>query len=469
MRAPRENLAEQPPRAPGRRLLLAVLAVAVAYLVVASHLLPGGVVLAVVVVVLVAAPTSATLHRRVACNVAVLVGWAPVVWWVRWPVDVDHAAALLALSLGALVWWLCPPTGREERRRQLVPRLHAVDAMVVAVPLLALVVVRRWAFPGSAREALISLVPSVDNVAHFHMFATIRDHGAITQALGDSPDGSAWSFDNYPQGFHSLVATVAEWMHPNVTTGADLLPAYTEGVAVVVVLVLTMLVAAIVSLPALDHRPLVALPVVVITCTAYLWSPGQVVLADGFANFWVASAAGATALVLAVRAVPRWSLPQVVAIGGLQVAVAWAWAPLVAISGPAVLALLIPWREMFSSAADSTRRRWVFAVLALSAALVAWAGVRLLQDVGVSSLVTATGGITSTSAVPTLVLVIVGLPALFLAPRLVGADAVGAMPVSLRRLRVLSLSVLSGLVVTVALLVAQQLALGRPPTTCSSS
>ncbi len=161
-------------------------------------------------------------------------------------------------------------------------------------------------------SALISLVPSVDNVAHFHMFATIRDHGAITQALGDSPDGSAWSFDNYPQGFHSLVATVAEWMHPSVTTGAGLLPAYTEGVAVVVVLVLTMLVAAVVSLPALDHRPLVALPVVVITCTAYLWSPGQVVLADGFANFWVASAAGATALVLAVRAQPA----MVVATGG---------------------------------------------------------------------------------------------------------------------------------------------------------
>ena len=452
--------AEQPPHASVRRLLLAVVVVAVAYVVVASHVIPGGVVMAAVVVLLVAAPTSATLHRRVACNVAVLVGWAPVIWWVRLPVHIDHAAALLALALGALVWWLCPAAGRGERRRRLVPRLRPVDGFVVAASLAALLVTRGWAFPGSARAALRSLVPAVDDTAHFNMFATIRDHGATTRALGHAPDGSSWVNTEYPQGFHSLVATVAEWMHPHVTSGTGLVTAYTEAVAVVVVLVLAMLVAAIVSLPGLDRRPLVALPVVVLTCTAFLWIPGQIVLADGFANFWVASAAAATSLVLALRTGPPLATAQVVAIAGLQVAVAWAWAPLVLISAPAVLALLVPMRTTFSSSVDLTRRRWALAVLAASALLVAWAGVNLLLDVGVSSLVTATGGITSPSPAPTFILILVGLPALFLAPRLVGADTSDEMATTLRRMRVLSLSVVAGVAVTVFLLVAQELSLG---------
>ena len=365
-------------------------------------------------------------------------------------------ASYMAVLVAALVLTLAPTTHEPRRWRRVLPRVGAADLLVAGSSLLTVFVVRRWAFPGSDHAALRSLVPSVDNVAHFHMFATIRVFGARTGALGASPDGSPWSFNEYPQGFHSLAATVAELMHPDVRSGPALLSTYTEAMAVVVVLAMTVLVAAIVSLPRLRDRPLLALPVVALTGAAFLWVPGQIVLADGFANFWVACAAAAASLLLAVSARRAPATAQVAAVAGLQVAVAWAWAPLLALSAPALLALFVPLRRPVWPG----RHRALPTLLVLAAAglLVGWAVLDLLRNVGVSSLVTATGGIHGVSVVPTMILAILGLGTLPRATRLLPSPDDLVLS---RRLRVVSLSVVAGVLLTIVLLVAQVASLGE--------
>ena len=425
-------------------------------MLLATGLLPGAVSLGLAVVLLAAVPTAPDLSRRLAVNGSVLVGWAPLLWWVRWPVAVDHGALVVALSAGALTVLVTASDRPLTALRGLAPRVHAVDSLLPVAAALALTCTARWAFAGSPRQALVALLPGADNYAHFHMFSTLRAYGATTRALGDAGDGSGWGFDEYPQGFHALAATLSELMHPSLRTGPGALVAYTQVVSVVVVLGLVVLTAAVISLPGLRRRPLVTVPAVVLTWTAFLWEPGQDLLADGFANFWLAAAAVGTALVLALAPRRPLGLPEVVAVAGLMVAVAHMWAPLLVLAGPAVLALFHPFRLTLVRRSLRPRLGAAVAVLGIAALGVLKALVALIVDVDVKTVVTAFGGIHGTSPMPAFVLLLVGGYVCLVAPTVVARRPVADADVTVaRRVRLLGLMPLAGLALGGALLVAQ--------------
>ena len=156
-----------------------------------------------------------------------------------------------------------------------------------------------------------------------------------------APDGSRWGFNNYPKGFHALTATVSEVTFPRMQADADALVTYAHSVGVVVVLGLVMVTAAILCLPRLRDRPAIAVPVVTLCWTALLWEPGQKVLANGFASFWLATVAAACALLLGLREHRGSVVVQVAAVGGLLICVAHTWTPLALIAAPAALAVLV--------------------------------------------------------------------------------------------------------------------------------
>jgi hypothetical protein len=431
------------------------------YALLALRLMPGVLSLVLLAAVLVLLPTSPALARRLAVNGSLLMGCAPVLWWVRWPVRVDHGAVVVAAALGALAWRVAAAPGPGVGLAGLLPVTRRVDGLVLLGGASALAAMSRWVTPGSAHAALVTMLPGLDNAAHFHMFATIRAYGATTRALGASPDGSRWAFDDYPQGFHALVATIADLAHPGHARTADALVAYTEGVGLSVVLGTVILTAAIVSLPGLRDRPLVALPAVVATWAAFLWNPGQNLLADGFGNFWLAAAAVSTALLLALAPASRLAMPEVAAVGGLLVFVAHAWAPLLVVAAVAAPVLFHPVHETLGD--RSSRRRVLVAcvVLVVAAAGVLVALVGLLGSVDAGSLVTAGGGIHGSTAAPAVLLLVVGLYVGATAPALVrrrtpsdeGLVAAG-------RARVLTPGLVAGLVALCWLLVAQLETLG---------
>ncbi len=434
-----------------RGLVAGVLVTAVAYAAMAmpqtagpcSFLLAGG--------LLVLVPTAGTLARRVAVNGAVLVGWLPVLWWTRWPVDLSRGAVVLAATAGFVAGAACASASPQLAARRLLPEARRVDLLIPAGGLLAAGVMLRWLFVRSPEAALTLLLPGADNYPHFHMFATIRTEGATIDALGRTADGSGWAFVEYPQGFHALAATISQLMHPGQETGPQLLVAYAHAVGVIVVLGVVLMSAALISVPGLRDRPAVAVPAVAVTCTAFLWEPGQHALADGFANFWLGAAAAGIAVVLAMS-LPRFlSTPDLLALGGLFVACAHMWAPLVLFAAPAACAALV--RD--GTEPGTVPRNRVVAALMIglcTAGAVLRAARILFGHVSVGYLVTTqTGGWHGMSPWPAFVLFAASV---FCCLRYRPA-ADEPRPLVTRRVRLTALTPVGGFLVLAALLVAQ--------------
>jgi hypothetical protein len=139
-----------------------------------------------------------------------------------------------------------------------------------------------------------------------------------------------------------------------------------------------------------------------------------------------------------------------------MVAVAHAWAPLLVLAGPAVLALFHPFRATLRERSRRPRLGVAVAVLGLAALGVLKAVVALLVDVDVRTVVTAFGGIHGTGPAQAFVLLLVGGYACLVAPAVVarraGADA---DPTMARRVRLLGLVPLAGLTLGGVLFVAQ--------------
>jgi hypothetical protein len=385
-----------------------------------------------------------------------------VLWWARWPVHIDHGALVLGVGMG--VWSAIVAVAQDpvQELRDRLPRLAQVDLLILVGALAGLGATWTLAFPGSPQNALMALLPGADNYGHYMMFSTIRVHGAVTTASGLGPDGSGWAYNEYPQGFHALAATISELLHPHVTAGPALVVDYTQSVAAVVVLGVVVLTGTIVSLPWLSRRPLVALPVVVVAWAAFLWEPGQNLLADGFANFWLAAVAVATALLLALEPQRRLALPEAVSVGGLLFLVANAWAPLVLLGAPALIVLLHPFREILGVRAMRVRLLVTASVLLCAALGVLKTLLGLFADVDVTRAVASAGGVHGTSPGPAFLLVLVCLYACTTVPLVVRRQGGGPDEVRLaQRARLLCSVPVTGIVMAAALLVSQIRAVGH--------
>ena len=133
-----------------------------------------------------------------------------------------------------------------------------------------------------------------------------------------------------------------------------------------------------------------------------------------------------------------------------MVFVANAWAPLLALAGPALVACAIPRRSWGER--QSRRRLLGYAAISLCVALgIVVPVVRLLSSVSVGQVVSAGGGIFPSSPLPVLTLSVLGVSVCAGAPRRAVTGDPG-MAFLVRRLRVLTLTPLSGMVVGVSLL-----------------
>ncbi len=438
-----------------RGVVVGVGAAALAYVGLGLPVLAGPLAVVLTMVLLALVPVSPSLAGRVALIGSLTIGWLPMLWLAPWPVSFSHAGVVLALAFGGLLTSLAGRARPLVAARRLLPTVAAADLLPLLGGMLALGVMANWAFAQTPKRALVVLLPGADNFSHFTMFAGIKAYGATLGSLGWSPDGSHWAFHIYPQGFHALAASFSEVMHPRLATGPETLPAYTQAVAAIIVLGVVVMTAAIVSVPDLRHRLGIAVPAVVVTWAAFLGQLGQNTLADGFANFWLGAAAAGTALVLTLSMPRPTSLPHLAAIGGLVVACAHTWAPLLILALPAVLAfgVLHPQRT-WSSASRWTATLGVVLTLA-SVAGVGVAVALLLRTVPVSVL-NSTGALHASWPVPTFALLIVALYGCLRYPSAVGRRSrTGKALPAPGRVRALALAPLGGLAVLTAFLVAQ--------------
>lgn len=398
----RQVAGEQLDRGPWRsvleRLTAAVVGAVVAGAVVALRekaMLHGVVAVGAALVLVLAVPTSRLLARRILLAGALLFGTIPALWWWDLPVgDLGRVTVLLAGLAGGLVtgvlWSGTRNAGR--RARALVPQWHWVDLVPAAAALATGWVTLTWLRVSSGATALAMLLPGWDNSAHYDMVHMLRVHGVTTDRLAAAANGEHWKYAEYPQGYHTMVATLMETMTSQHVGSVDLeLVTYVRAQALLLVIVATMLTAGLAALPRLRRRPLAALPIAAFAATVFVLGPGQPEYTGGFPNFVVAAALAAC-IPLVVVTLPRVVMPlQLAAIGGLLVGVAHGWVLLLSLAAPAAAVALIPlgarrWR--------ATPRQWLLSVLVSIAVLLGLLRAeRILSVLDAAKVLAIPGGI----------------------------------------------------------------------------
>ena len=307
-----------------------------------------GVVVAALLVLLV--PTSRELPRRILLAGCLLLGWSQVLWWWSLPVGEPGRVTLgLALLAGVLAAWVGVAERPAVRLRRLGPRLRPVD-VALALPVgIGIVCTGPWLAAKTPTQTLGMLMGGWDNVAHFSMVHMIRRFGVTVDALPPPTPGATWQFASYPQGFHTVAAGVIELLigPGNASIGTEL-TAYTQAMAMVVVAVTTTVVAGFCALPAIRRRPLLAAPVAAFVSGVFLLGPGALAIGGGIVNFALACGLAVAVVLLAVPTARVVSPLTLAAIGGAVVGVAGTWVLMLALAGPALLAVVLPLR----------RRRW---------------------------------------------------------------------------------------------------------------
>lgn len=334
---------------------------------------------------LVALPMARTFAGRLTVSLSILLGLVPLLWWVPSGFGpLGRGTVVLAAAAGAVAFVLVKD-GVKAGARRLVPEFAWLDAFPVATAALSVWVHFSLLSVSAYDKALSLLTMNWDNASHFDIFHMQRLFGRVVPMLGASPDGSDWSFKDYPQGFHGIVAIFAELGSSKTAAGPEVeLVNYANGSALVSVLVAVMVLAALASVPAFRRRPLVAFPALMLVAAGWIFGPGSSASLHGFPNFFLAVGLAAVAIVLAAgmdRPLrPAVLLPFVACVVG----VAHNWVLLEVLVLGAVAMVLLPW----------DRRRW----RATPAGFAAAAGIVLVGLAGIALALGQLAGV-STDAV----------------------------------------------------------------------
>jgi hypothetical protein len=384
-------------------------AAVVTYGAMSREALPGPAAIIVLVVICVAVPVSPYLSPRLAVGGVLFLGWTPLSWFWAWPAHLDHGAGIVACAVGGLVGWTCAGVQVSERFKTLRPRVQSADWLPLAAGLAAILALGRWIGSDTPQRALNVLLPGFDNSPHVSMFVLLRQNGAMLGSGDATPDGSAWSFGNYPSGFHAVAATVADLLDNDPRPGPGQVLAYTHAVSIVVVISLMALTAALCSVPVLRRCPLALVPATVFLACAFMVGPGATALADGFAPFWFATSLVGIALLLFAYDPARSTLLHVAVLGGAGVGVANSWAPLVLLLAPITVPVLWGSMKVSSQLGRTALRRWsALGLIALATAVGMGRPVLMLfVTVSPGDVVEASGGFSPPAPLP--LLFVVGL------------------------------------------------------------
>ncbi len=320
--------------------------------------------LAVVLVVL--APTAARLDRRLALNLALVFGWVPAALYLP-PALGPRTAAVAALSAGAGL-----TAAALARGTRLVPTWRRRDVALPVGGVLAALVALPLASPGDPGRALAMLSTGIDNAFHFSMFLEKRLTGA---GAGLLPGMDTTGFANYPKGFHSFLAVVAQTRYGDVGASTVELERYAGSQWVVFVLLTLLVTAGFVQ--ALPDRTTagVTVPGLVIVWSLVLGIPGGLNLVQGHLPFLVAAWVITVAVLLTVTA-DRVTVLSVVAVLGL-VLTATSWTLLLPFAAvAAAYPVVVLWRRQRAGV------RWV---VALAFGLVALGAAALVVPLAASS------------------------------------------------------------------------------------
>lgn len=344
-------------------------------------------------VVLILLPIARSLSLRIVVAVVGLAGTAPIMWWIMGPIDdLNRGSVVIALAAatltGTAAYWLL----KNLPVRSFLPQLHAVDGLPVLAALASLWTVQSFLSVRSFEQALLLLTQSWDFAPHFNMYNMIRNHGAVIAMLPAAPDGGPWSAATYPQGFHSLVATLAEVVAGGQAgdTGQEVV-LFCRLIGVVGVLCTLLAVAGLTALPVFRRNFFVTLPLVAIVATAWIVGPGAIPVFGAFPNFGLGVALCIACIaIVQLRRVIHPALASSVLMLAL-IGVAHGWILLLVLCLPSVV--VYGW-HLFQHRMQFGRSLFVYhAVLASLGAAAFIAAIWQVGSMSAGEVLTTTGGI----------------------------------------------------------------------------
>ncbi|WP_148258102.1 hypothetical protein [Pseudarthrobacter phenanthrenivorans] len=343
-------------------------------------------------------PIGKNLSQRLMLSVVFLAGTSPFMWWFTADVAfLDRGTSLFALSAALLAGFVAHSVLLRLPLRRFLPSVHAVDALPFAAAGASTWLVQKLLLPGSLEATFLILSRSWDFAPHFNMFRMLRNHGVVIPLLPPAPDGSQWSAASYPQGYHALLATLAEVAAGKVAGDvAHESVLFLRLVAGVTILGTVLVVAALTSLPAMRRSFLLTLPFVSVAATAWIVGPGAIPVFGAFPNFALGVALSVAVIVVVQL---RRVLHPVTATSALifaVTAVVHGWFLLLFLCIPSVLVYIahVFWHRR---AIGSRRLALHFALGAVGVAGL-FGAVWQLRKLSAADVLTTTGGIAQADA-----------------------------------------------------------------------
>lgn len=344
-------------------------------------------------VMLILVPTSRNFSHRVLFSVVGLAGAAPIMWWVTGPLpELNRGSVALGAAAAALVGSAVHTLLKRQPLRALLPLVQGIDVLPVIAAAASLWVVHGFIAVRSAEQSLLLLTQSWDFAPHFNMYNMIRTHGSVIAVLPAAPDGGPWSAATYPQGFHSLVALLAEVVAGNEAgdVGQELV-LFCRLVGVVSILGTLLVVAGLTALPVFRHNFLISLPLVTIVATAWIIGPGAIPVFGAFPNFGLGVAlCVACVVVVQLRRIVSPAIGSAALILAL-IGVAHGWILLLVLCLPSVL--VYAW-HLLQHRTQLRKPALAFQLLLALLGLIALvAAIWQLRGMSAGDVLTTTGGI----------------------------------------------------------------------------
>ena len=370
---------------------------AVAGIVIALRsvgLLQGAPALLLAGVLFLLVPTAKALSQRILFNGLIVTGLIPLSWWIpERIVGTDHGTLLLAALAGLLSWWILSARSIRPRLHRLLPQIRGIDALPFLAAVMSALSLYTMLTTRVAADALSIMMSRWDYNSHFSIYYMIRSNGGVIPTIPTAADGAAWGFGEYPQGFHTLLATASQILRPKIVSLDSELVSYINLQAACSVFTVLIVVAGMCALPAVRRRQAVMATGIAIASAAWIYGPGSIPVYEGFANFYLACGM-ATATVLALLTFQR-RIPVigVLSVGAGLVGIANNWLLLLSLVAVVLLAKL--WA--ISRSPKTYSRRWWILTAAGAGVVLLGVALPVLQIAPLirssQAILEATGGI----------------------------------------------------------------------------
>ncbi|MCO4257451.1 hypothetical protein [Pseudarthrobacter cellobiosi] len=351
-----------------------------------------GLILAGVLFLLV--PTTKVLSQRILFNGLIVTGLIPLSWWIpeRF-VGIDHGTILLATLAGLLSGWILSARSIPPRLHRLLPHVRGVDALPFLAAVMSALSLYTMLTIRIASDALSIMMSRWDYNSHFSIYYMIRSGGGVIPTIPTASDGAAWGFGEYPQGFHTLLATVSQILRPKIVSLDSELVSYINLQAACSVFTVLIVVAGMCSLPAVRRRQAIMATGVAVASAAWIYGPGSIPVYEGFANFYLACGMAVATVLALLTFQRRIPVIGVAAVGAGLVGIANNWLLLLSLVAVVLLAKL--W--VIGRSPKSYNRRWWILTAAATGITLLGVALPVLQIAPLirssQAILEATGGI----------------------------------------------------------------------------